>query len=394
MTANSTTDFDTLQTLIEQEGVDAGLTMLAKFFRRDKKYHDLFEILKLTLRFKFGLPLADSDQNEDLTPQQRQSFEDGLVEACRDVGMALLNDGKIRESWMYLRPVVERAEMVRHLAQAPVNDENRDEMIEIALHEGIDVGRGYRLVLEHYGTCNAITTFQHFAHGQNSQDVQKPAAMLVEHVYQELLQSVQAHIEREEKTVPADESLSQLIADRPWLFGELSYHLDPSHLSSTIQAARCLHDPRYLRLAVEMANYGEKLHEQFQYPGEEPFLDLYSSHRLYFQALLGENQEEAVNYFHNRAKNLDAYQQGSQAAETYIDLLARIARPAEAISATIELIPDNVHTTGLAPDLLELARQSGNYEPVLKVYRQRDNLLGFATGLLQSAEPQITSPDA
>ena len=121
---------------------------------------------------------------------------------------------------------------------------------------------------------------------------------------------------------------------------------------------------------------------------------MYSSHRLYFQALLGENQEEAVNYFHNRAKNLDAYQQGSQAAETYIDLLARIARPAEAISATIELIPDNVHTTGLAPDLLELARQSGNYEQVLKVYRQRDNLLGFATGLLQSAKPQTTSPDA
>ena len=209
--------------------------------------------------------------------------------------------------------------------------------------------------------------------------------MLVEHVYSEVLQSVRSHIEREEGTLPVEENLSRLIADRVWLFGEFSYHLDPSHLSSTVQAARYLQDPRYLRFAVEMAEYGEKLHEQFQYPGEEPFVELYPSHRLYFQALLGENQEGAVNYFRDRARNLDAYQQGSQAAEVYIDLLARISRPAEAITATIELIPDNVHTTGLAPDLLELAQRSGKYEQVLDVYRRRENLLGFASGLLQSA---------
>jgi len=391
MTISSTADFESLQTLIEQEGVDAALELLEKIFRRDKKYHELFEVLKMKLRHKLGVPLLDSDlgnqwdRGDPSDAQQREQYEDGLVEACRDVGLALLGAGQIREAWMYLRPVSDQSELVRHLAKAPVNDDNRDEVIEVALHEGIDVARGYRLVLDHYGTCNAITTFQNFSHGPNARDVQKPAAMLVEHVYSELLQSVRSHIEREEGTLPAEENLSRLIRDRVWLFGELSYHLDPSHLSSTVQSARYLQDPRYLRFAVEMAEYGEKLHEQFQYPGEEPFVELYPSHRLYFQALLGENQEGAVNYFRDRARNLDAYQQGSQAAEVYIDLLARISRPAEAITATIELIPDNVHTTGLAPDLLELAQRSGKYEQVLDVYRRRENLLGFASGLLQSA---------
>ena len=388
MTNSTSTDFDALQSMIDEKGVEASLQLLEKIFRRDKKFHELFEVQKMQLRRRFGSSLSDDDLGDTLDPQVRQQFDDGLVEACRDVGQALLAEGQIREGWMYLRPAVERADLVRYLAKVPVDDNNRDAVIEIALHEGIDVARGYRLVLDHYGTCNAITTFQHFAQSSKSADVHKPAAMLVEHVYNELVESVRAHIEREEETPPAEDNLSQLIADRDGLFGEYSYHLDPSHLSSAVQAARYLRDPRFLRLAQQMADYGERLHEQFQYAGEEPFVELYASHRLYFQAILGEKEQEAINYFRDRARKLDAYEQGSQAAEVYIDLLARLSRPAEAIAATIELIPDNVHTTGIAPDLLELARQAGSYDQVLEVYRRRDNLLGFASGLLQAA----TSP--
>lgn len=386
MSNSTSSDYDALQNSIQQDGIPATLQLLERILRRDQKFHELFEVLKMQLRHRFDLSLVDGDPGESLAAEQQKQYEDELVEACRDVGEALLAAGQIREGWMYLRPAVDRAELIRQLAQVTVTDENRDAVIEIALHEGIDVVRGYRLVLDHYGTCNAITTFQHFAHSGNAKDVQKAAAMLVEEVHRELLISVRSHVEREEGEVPESDNISDLIASRDWLFGEYSYHLDPSHLSSTVQAARYLRDPRFLRLAQQLTSYGERLHEQFQYPGDEPFGDIYPSHRLYFQAILGENQEESLAYFRERAQNIDAYEQGSQAAEIYIDLLARVGRPEEAIQAFLDLIPENVHTTGLAPDLLELARQASSYDKVLGVYRQRENLLGFASGLLEATQ--------
>src|SRR5437773_379475 len=100
--------------------------------RQQKKYHELFEVLKMQLRRKLGLPLlagvavggeasgvavgreadhGDSpSDSESLTDQQRTALEDGLIAACREVGAALLAEGKIREGWMYLRSVGDKVE--------------------------------------------------------------------------------------------------------------------------------------------------------------------------------------------------------------------------------------------------------------------------------------------
>ena len=377
-------DFAELQQGFARDGIDGLLSVLESSLRRDKKYHELFEALKIRVRHHLGLPTLDNGLGDSLEATQRDALETGLLESCRDVGMALLRDGRIREAWMYLRPAMDPKSLIKQLDQVPVNDENRDEMIELTLHEGLDVARGYAMVLEHYGTCNAITTFQSFAHGKTRSDLQDPVKLLVEHVYQELTQSVRAHIEREESTEPSEDSLAQLIAQREWLFGEFSYHIDASHLSSTVQAARFLDDPRLLRMCLEMTDYGSRLNPQFQYPGEEPFVETYPSHRLYFQVLLDEDRTKALRFFEEKARAIDAYEQGTAAVETYIDLLSRVGRFNEAIEAQIELIPDNVHTTGLAPDLLELAQQAQNYDSVLKHYQNRGNLLAYATGLLQA----------
>ena len=385
---NNGNDFKQITQGFDQDGIDGVLEVLETTLRRDKKYHELFEALKIKVRHQLGLPLHYSGLGDDLTDTQREALENGLLEACRDVGMALLQEGKIREAWMYLRPIMDREGLIKQLDQIPVNDENREEMIELTLQEGLDVSRGFSMVLEHYGTCNAITTFQSFAHGKPRAEIQGPAGLLVRHVYEELKQSVRGHIEREESTTPQDLSLSALIAGRDWLFGEYSYHVDASHLSSTMQAARCLDDPSALRLALEMSEYGSRLHPQFQYPGEEPFSDTYPSHRHYFRALLGEDQDEALSFFEEKARTLDAYEQGTGAIETYLDLLARVGRFDQAIQGTIELIPPNVHTTGLAPELIELARRAENYDPVLDHYRSTGNLLAFATSLMQSKQQQ------
>ena len=77
---------------------------------------------------------------------------------------------------------------------------------------------------------------------------------------------------------------------------------------------------------------------------------------------------------------------GSAAAETYIQLLARVGRVQQAIAATLDLIPAGSRTMGIAPTLLDLSQQADDYSPLMKACRQRDDLLGFATGLVHQSQ--------
>src|SRR5206468_12946753 len=93
---------------------------------------------------------GSASEPESLTEQQRTKREDGLIAACREVGAALLAEGKIREGWMYLRPVGDKAEAANLLGSIEPTDENYEDLIEVCLHEGIDIGRGYGLVIERF----------------------------------------------------------------------------------------------------------------------------------------------------------------------------------------------------------------------------------------------------
>ena len=177
-----------------------------------------------------------------------------------------------------------------------------------------------------------------------------------------------------------------MVADRDWLFAEGSYHIDTTHLASAVRFARMLEDEQQLRLALDLTEYGRRLSSQFQYEGEEPFPDHYPSHALYLQALLGENVDQAVDYFRQRAESLDVDEHGTVSIEVYIDLLARLGRFGEAIDATLSLLPRDRQTMGLAPSLLELSQRAGNFDRAIEHYQQQDNLLGYATCLLVSRD--------
>src|SRR4051812_29682721 len=111
------TDFNELQAACANGGPDAVLGRAASLLRQQKKYHELFEVLKMQLRLKLGLPLLAAEGTDSLSDDQRAKLEDGLIAACREVGAALLREGQIREGWMYLRPVGDKAEAARLLSQ-------------------------------------------------------------------------------------------------------------------------------------------------------------------------------------------------------------------------------------------------------------------------------------
>jgi hypothetical protein len=187
--------------------------------------------------------------------------------------------------------------------------------------------------------------------------------------------------------LPESATLASLVAGRPWLLADQNYHVDTSHLSAVMRFSRLLDNPESLRLAVDLTEYGRRLDAQFQYPGEEPFVDVYPAHARYLRALLGEDVEEALALFRRRAEELDIEVEGSLAAEVVIRLLAHHGRLEEAIDETLRLIPADVHTTGFAPGLWELSRRLGRYDKILEVCRQRDDAIGYLAGLIGGSFP-------
>jgi len=299
--------------------------------------------------------------------------------------MLLLQDGSAREGWMYMRPVGDRAAVARELEKIEPTDDTVEELIEVCLYEGVDPARGYGLVLEHHGTCNAITTFESSVARQPVPDQRAAAGLLVKHLHSELMSSVRADIAQKEGAEPTEGTLAELVADRDWMFGEHSYHIDTTHLASTVRFSRILEEPELLRLALDLTVYGRCLSSQFQYEGDAPFGDIYPSNAFYLGALLGENVDEAIAYFRNKVAELDANEHGSQPLEALVQLLDRVHRPSDAIDALIEFSKDSQQQEmQVVPFLLELSEKLGDFDRVKDLCRKRGDVLGFASGLIQS----------
>lgn len=336
-------------------------------------------------RQRLGLPVGLAADLEALPEPIRQSLEEAYMQACREVGRLFLQAGQLREAWMYLRVAGEKQMMANALAAVEPAAENIEALVEIALHEGVDTALGYRLVLAHYGTCNAITMFDSVAHGRPPAERQALAALLIEHVHQELLTSLRADIERREGAPPAaGATIAELVADRPGLFADLNYHVDASHLAATVRVARLVEDPRVLASAIDLTEYGRRLDNVYQYPGEAPFKDLYSASGLFFAAQLGRNVDDAIDYFRQQAESGAETTAGSGPAEVYVALLARLGRLDEAMQESSRLLPGGASSSGFAPSLLELARRANDFRQAALTFQQRGDLLGYAAARIES----------
>jgi hypothetical protein len=378
--------FDEVEADLKDAGPEATLERLAGRFREAGDFHGLFDTRLMQARRRLGLPIILTSPLEDLVEPLRGQVEAAYLEACREAGWLLWNAGKLRESWMYLRPLGENSAVAEAIARIEPNEENLGSLVEIALHEGVAPAHGYELILRNYGTCNAITTFDSEMGRHNRTQQQIAAALLVRQIHAEFLANVRADIARRESAPPVEHSLVQLLAGREWLFADNGYHIDTSHLSAGVRIARIIEDPAVLEMAWELTEYGRRLAATFQPPGDPPFDDTYPSHGLFFAAQFGRQVDEAVAHFRARAERANLEEEGTAAAEIYIVLLIRLRRFGEALEEHIRLMPAGVRTTGFAPTVLEMARLAGGYDRLLAVCRERGDLLGFAAGVLSKSE--------
>ncbi len=338
-------------------------------------------------RIRLGLPLISPENEIKRAEDIERQLEQGLLDACRETGSMLIRLGRVGEGWMYLRPTGDVMNARQLLSEVDISEENYDDMIQVLLHEGVDVARGFQAVLDHQGTCNSITLYDQTIVGRSKDDRAAAAACLLEHFYSELCEMVRADIANREAPAAPEETLYEMIDKRQWILADGGYHLDTTHLASTVKIASILEEPEQIRKAWELTQYGRRLHHQFQYPGDEPFVDFYPAYSTFYSILMGENVDAGLTVFQRKARSVNTSEHGTGAMETYVDLLDRTGKHQQAIETAVSMVPQEVPSQRIVPLLLEIAQKTkaindqDGFMPLLEYCKDKGDLLGYAAVL-------------
>jgi hypothetical protein len=398
---------DTLAATAAARGLEGMFAELTASLAARQRWHSLFDARLMAARAALGLPLAGDSRT--IPAEKQAALEAKSLDACREVGWPLVEEGKVAAGWMYLRAAVEPEEMGRRMAalaerfersattsDAPMadddggeqGDETLQEIIHVALWEGVDPALGLKLLLARNGTCNTITAYEQ-AVSRLPAARQRPAAdLLVAHLHREVLASLVHDLHR--RGIPVepgpDASLTGVLEAAGGLKDDPAVHVDVSHLQSVLRIARVCTDHVTLRRAWELASYACRLPKESVYPGEPPFENVGEASRLFYGAQLGIEVEPAIAFFRKAAVLAKVEQAGSLPGDVLVLLLWRLARPAEALHAALDRPRDDagpslLQATGMLPSLVEMAAASGDFGPLRKACREHGDEITFAATL-------------
>ena len=378
-----TTPFEQLQQITDDQGVEAGLEFLEQHVRRNQDYAELFEVLKMRFRHAMGLPILYSQARDNLSEADQRKLEDGLFAACREVGTLFFEQGDLVRGWNYLQLVGDRELNEKLIRNVILDDKNTDVLIELTVSQGVATEYGFRLLLQRYGTCDAITTFDRIAHGLDIECQRAMAGSLLEHLYDELVGNLLESVPELASSVGEARSLAAIL-DSGKIESGGDCVVDATHLASVVRISRIVHAPELIQKAWELSRFGDSLADDLKYPGEVPFDDVYPDHLRYYGTLLGRDVDAGLEHFCKKIDQHDPAQYGGMLIETYIGLLARIGRNDQAIDVLIERLLGKYPLFGIAPKAHELAETAEQKQKLLEHFRSESDLLGFGQTLLSS----------
>jgi hypothetical protein len=369
--------FDLIEQAVRAGGPASGFDLLAQRLREDKNYPLLFEARVIEQRHKMGLPPLRVDGLDDILAGQRDAYEDALAQAAQEVGSLFLADGDIQRAWPYFRAIGDR-EPVR--AAIEKLDSAEDVVIQIALEERVHPRKGFELLIERYGICRAITYFEQYADRETREQC---IILLVRTLHRELVESLRRAISRRQ-VGDLPHSVPDLIRGRDWLFGDLDYYVDTSHLVAVIRFALDLTDTQVLGQAIELCEYGKHLSQQFKYRADPPFDDVYVDHAAYLSALAGENVDACIGHFLAKVREADPNLIGSAPAQVLVALLTRLKRYQDAIQISLEYLSQTSGEQLVCPTVPQLCQLAGDYARLKQVARDRGDLLSFAAASIHA----------
>ena len=377
---------DSFTSLIEAKsaGSAAVFENLLESLRSQKDFHKLFDASLMRKKHEMGLPLLKPTSLEDVPTEKRAEFEKTYVETAREVGQLFLDAGQIANAWLYFRTIREPEPVTKAIAAMPSRREPGDEteeLIQVALFDGANPAKGVEWMLRTHGTCSTITSLEQQMGRIPAEDRKRCAAILVQHLYNDITESVRGDVQRRMALAPPCDSLREWIAGRDWLFQEGNYHIDVSHLNAVVRFARFLdQNSPELKLAIELTEYGGRLDPQFQYPGDPPFDDFYPSHRHFLQAMSGEKVDESLAFFRDKLNAQPEEQDKQLIAYVLVDLAMRINRWDLAIELAETHLTKLEEGSGFS--FAELCRDAGNMAALQRVAQAKNDLVTFAAALL------------
>ena len=413
----------------DASGTQAMFDALAAILVDERRWHALFDVRLLQARDALGLPLTGDCG--PLEPAVRERLDAASVQACREVGWPLLHEGQVSAGWMYLRAAAEPADVARSLAAraarllseaaaapsgpdtpgaatdatadagddagSPAAHRALDEIVHIALWEGVDPALGLSILLERAGTCNAITAYEQGV-SRLPAARQRPAAdLLVDHLHGEVYAAVAADLVGRGIVIGAPpagpgsitallDAAVQADAAAGGLADDPAIHCDVSHLQSVLRIARVCTDRESIHRAWELACYGCRLPAEVVYPGEAPFENVAEASRLFFGAQLGHDVERAVRHFRTAAATARIEEAGTLPADVLTRLLSRLGRPREALQAAVErprddAMPSPMQAGGMLPSLVDLAAAGDAWDVLRQACIARGDWVTFAAAL-------------
>lgn len=353
---------------------------LQKTLIESKDFHRLFDALMMEVRLELELPTTQPTSLENIPSEKEAEFRAGYLKAARQVGQHFLDADQLSDAWAYFRTIGEPEPIqaaIDKIAIPREPDDAFDEIMNVALYEGAHISRGLEFLLKTHGTCNTVTAFSQLQQQMTPAERRTAGAMMVRTVYEDLQATLRREVESRMPVLSPDLSVSELIRGREWLFAEGNYHIDVSHLHSTVGFARALtsEDPE-LKLAIELCEYGSGLATQLQYPGDLPFDDFYKGHQHFLKALAGDDVETGIEYFLQRLRDEPDEPDQQLIAYVLLDLAQRTDNIRNIIKETANLVGRMEDPNGFS--FSALCVELGLTEDLREAARKNDDVLAFA----------------
>jgi hypothetical protein len=381
--------FDALRETLHGSGPEAAIEQLIDRLDQAGEYRTLLDALLLKARHELGLAPIQVGSLSDLPEPDRSRYEDRYVEAIRQVGSKMLAAGEIPAAWAYFRAIGEPEAVASALdSYRPDQDaEKVGQVIDVAFNQGANPRRGFELILEHYGTCSAITALEQ---AQLVDPATQIACIerLIRHLHGQLADNLRADVRQRGVPDPLpDASITELVASHPELFAEEAYHTDVSHLSATVRYSIMVTDRAVLALGADLAEYGRRLSPRLQFEGAPPFERTFDDHLMFLRGLLGQDVEAAIAHFRNKAQDsASADFESSIPSQVLVNLLVRLGRLEEAIDEASERLAGFPDAALSCPGVAELCQRAGRLDRLAEIARAQGNMVHFLAAQLDESK--------
>jgi hypothetical protein len=373
--------FAELEATLAAKGPGPAIEELCDSLRAIGDYNSLFYALLMKKRVELGVSPFPTGSAAELPAAVHEPYENSIREAGRLVGQLFLEQNDVRRAWFFFNMLGEPEPVRDYIAKYQFDTEQDPQaVIEVALYNGVDPARGFELVLQRYGICNAITTFSQHDFSRYPEAKQACIKLLVRALHEQLLERLNSDIMMRGDTCPQTNSIIELIYGRDFLFIEDAYHIDTSHLASVAQMSLELISGAEVLLARELCAYGEKLSGHFKQEADPPFERTYADYKILLEVTGGLAVERGLKHFRDKIEPAAA-EGNTFAAEVYINLLLRLGRKAEAIEVAKQYLAGETRPLS-CPGVYELCQEAKDFTGLAEAAKQRADGVSFLASLL------------